>query len=323
MPPIFPPKLQLGDEIRIVAPALSLRTIKPANRQIAENFLTQAGFKISYSRHAQECDDFNSSRISSRMEDLHQAFLDPEVKMILAADGGFNSNQLFNYLDWQLIKTHPKIFCGYSDMTALQNAIWQKGNLVTYHGPMFWSFSYEESHQETWQYFLTCLTSDSPFELKASFWRTDDNSMAQEKPNGGFWPINPGEATGTLIGGNLCTLNLLQGSSFMPDFNQTILFIEDDYESQIEHFDRDLQSLIHLPNFGEVKGLLIGRFERASHVDFDLLAQIVASKPELANLPIIANVDFGHTNPKFTLPIGGTAQLKVSGQTATINILEH
>jgi muramoyltetrapeptide carboxypeptidase len=119
-------------------------------------------------------------------------------------------------------------------------------------------------------------------------------------PNDGYWILQPGEAKGTILGANLCTLNLLQGTSYMPSLENAILFLEDDALTgsyTTVTFDRDLQSLIHQPGFEKVKGLMIGRFQQSSHMSLDLLKTIVQNKKELKEMPIIANVDFGHTDP--------------------------
>jgi muramoyltetrapeptide carboxypeptidase LdcA involved in peptidoglycan recycling len=101
-----------------------------------------------------------------------------------------------------------------------------------------------------------------------------------------------------------------------------ILFLEDDFESRPATFDRDLQSLIHQPGFERVRGLVIGRFQRASGMTLDLLRAIVQSKRELRSVPVIANVDFGHTDPKITFPIGGTGRIRATDRTV-LAIVEH
>ena len=111
----------------------------------------------------------------------------------------------------------------------------------------------------------------------------------------------------------------------MPNISTSILFIEDDdfagEDFDIE-FDRNLQSLIHQPNFEKVKGIVIGRFQQGSKMNIEKLKYIIETKEELKNLPIIANADFGHTNPLITFPIGGTAKLKVDDK-VELMILEH
>ena len=121
MEKIYPNKLQINDEIRVLSPSSSIKRVNTEadNEQLVKYF-EKLGYKISYSRHIDEMDEMNSASIKSRVEDLHEAFRDPQVKMILTSIGGFNSNELLPYLDYNLIKKNPKILCGYSDITALQ-----------------------------------------------------------------------------------------------------------------------------------------------------------------------------------------------------------
>ncbi len=109
----------------------------------------------------------------------------------------------------------------------------------------------------------------------------------------------------------------------MPDIKDSILFLEDDDEAHVATIDRDLQSIIHLPDFEKVRALVFGRFQAATEMTPELLRQIVKSKKELNFLPIIANVDFGHTTPIFTFPIGGTAQLSAHQDKAKLEIIKH
>jgi muramoyltetrapeptide carboxypeptidase LdcA involved in peptidoglycan recycling len=139
----------------------------------------------------------------------------------------------------------------------------------------------------------------------------------------GFISLSPGKVSGTIIGGNLCTLNLLQGTEYFPDLKDSLLFIDDDEESLPHNFDRDLQALIHLPGFSGVKGIVIGRFQKASRMDIELLEKIIESKKELHNLPILANVGFGHTDPKITFPIGGNAAMEMRHGKVKLEILKH
>ena len=113
----------------------------------------------------------------------------------------------------------------------------------------------------------------------------------------------------------------------MPFIENTILFIEADSITREEvdalEFDRDLQSLIHQPNFNQVKGILIGRFEKKFNINLEKLKFIINTKHELNNIPIIANVDFGHTSPMFTFPIGGTCEIKTSKESVNIQLSEE
>jgi muramoyltetrapeptide carboxypeptidase LdcA involved in peptidoglycan recycling len=325
---IIPPKLRSGDHVRVIAPSRSLAIIGQETRVIAQKRFDALGLTISFGSHAHEIDSFDSSSIESRIFDLHEAFVDSSVQAILTVIGGFNSNLLLSYIDWDLIKSHPKILCGFSDITALSNAIFAKTGLVTYSGPHYSSFGQQEYFDYTLQYFRKCLFENESIPLAASnhwsddlWWQNQHDRVQLD--NSGFVAISDGVAQGTIIGGNLGTLNLLQGTPYMPSFENVILFLEDDEESQPHHFDRDLQSLMHLPQFSGVRGLVIGRFQHASNMTLELLSKIINSKKELASMPVIANVDFGHTDPKITFPIGGQAKLVAGPNNCTIIITAH
>ena len=218
--------------------------------------------------------------------------------------------------------------CGYSDITALSNAIYAKTGLITYSGPHFSTFAIKKGMEYTINYFKRALMTEETIDVvPADQWSDDQWYLDQENrtfiPNDGWHVINEGEVEGTIIGGNLCTLNLLQGTEFMPSLNNSILFIEDDELTFPENFDRDLQSLIHQKDFHLVKGLVIGRFQKKSNITKELLLKIIKTKKELSSIPVIADVDFGHTNPQFTFPIGGKVYIKASQDQPIIKITEH
>lgn len=298
---MIPDKLKWGDEIRIISPSRSLSNLPKSTRELGLKNLEKLGFKVTFSKYAEECNDLGSSSIKSRIEDLHDAFKDKNIKAIMCTTGGFNSNQLLTYLDFDLIKNNPKIFIGFSDITALSNAIYAKTGLVCYNGPMFVDFGTQNELDYTMEYFKKCVLSEEEFYITPSNEWSDDFVKSQK--NLGLWIFKKGIAEGTIIGGNLSTINLLQSTEFMPSLKNSILFIEDDYESKPQHFDRMLQSLIQNPEFKFVKGIVIGRFESRTKMTKNLLKQIIKIK----KIPVIANVDFGHTYPTITFPIGGKA----------------
>ena len=325
---IYPKKLKKGDEVRIVAPSRSMNILGEEIKNTANQRFTDLGLKLTFGKNINETDEFNSSSIRSRIEDLHEAFNDQNVKGIITVIGGFNSNQLLKYIDWNLVKNNPKVFLGYSDITILNNAIFTKTGVVTYSGPHYSTFGQKLYFDYTSEYFQKCLMADNPFEIKASdSWSDDPWYLDQNKreliDNQGYLIINDGKAEGTILGANLCTFNLLQGTEYFPDLNGSILFLEDDYETVPHTFDRDLQSLIHLQNFNKVKGLVIGRFQKKSKMTDELLKKIIKTKKELNGMPVIANVDFGHTDPKITFPVGGTVKLIVDKINSSIIINNH
>lgn len=328
MKKLIPFKLHSGDTVCVIAPSRSLSIIGKESREIASNRFDELGLILTFSKHGEKTDNFASSNIQSRIEDLHAAFLDPDVKAIFTVIGGFNSNQLLRYIDWKIIKNNPKIFCGYSDITALNNAFFAKTGLITYSGPHYSTFGQKLYLDYTLEYFKKCLMQDKPFKIFASSqWSDDEWYMKQDNrkliDNKGYFVIQEGNAEGTAIGGNLCTLNLLHGTEYFPKIENTILFIEDDYTSEPHTFDRDLQSLIHQSEFENIRGIVIGRFQKKSNMTKSLLTQIIKTKKELKDLPIVANADFGHTDPKITIPIGGIARIQASSRNTFIEFTEH
>ncbi|XKG86951.1 LD-carboxypeptidase [Sutcliffiella horikoshii] len=316
---MVPEKLKNGDEVRIIAPSTSHSILSKENIELSTHRLEQLGLKVTFGNYINESNSLITSSIESRIKDLHDAFKDNNVKAILTSIGGYQANQLLSYIDYDLIRNNPKIFCGYSDITALGNAIYAKTGLVTYSGIHFSSFGMVKGFEYSLEYFKKMFLEDdevSSIEIEPSTeWSNDAWYMDQENrkfyPNEGYLVINEGECEGTAIGGNLCTLNLLQGTEFMPSLEETILFLEDDKLTCPKTFDRDLQSLIHQTGFNGVKGILIGRFEKVSQVSNELIQTIIHTKKELSHIPIVANVDFGHTSPMFTFPIGGKVNLRV------------
>ncbi|WP_142335588.1 S66 family peptidase [Bacillus toyonensis] len=328
---VIPTKLKKGDEIRVISPSCSLSIVSNENRNLAIKRLTDMGFQVTFSKYADEIDRFASSSISSRVQDLHEAFRDPNVKAILTTLGGYNSNGLLKHLDYDLIRENPKFFCGYSDITALHNALYTKTGLVTYSGPHFSSFGMEKGLAYTTDYFFKCLTSNDSIEiLPSETWSDDSWYIDQENrefiKNEGYISIQEGEATGDIIGGNMSTLHLLQGTPYMPSLRDKILFLEEDSltgKATLKTFDRYLHSLMQQTDFEYVKGIVIGRMQKGAECMIEDIQEMITSKPELVHIPIIANASFGHTTPIFTFPIGGRAKIISNKKSSAITILTH
>jgi len=322
----IPQKLKQGDGIRVIAPSSSMNQpyITKEIKEEATRQLDDMGLRLSFGKHVNEIDEFGSSSVEHRIEDLHAAFSDPNVKAILAVTGGFNANGLLGQIDYGLIRKNPKILCGYSDITVLQNAIYRKTGLVTYSGPHYFTFGVKHDVAYTKDYFGKCLFEAKPFRVKPAGRldeRSDKRATYVSYQNSGPWPIRNGEARGKIIGGNLCTFNLLQGTEFMPRFKNSILFIEDDSESDMHSFARDLQSVFQMPDADSVRGLVLGRFQEDSAISRDTLMKMLKTVVK-HDMPIIANADFGHTYPLITFPVGGTAKI-IASESPQINILKH
>ena len=306
-------KLKYDDEIRVIAPSRSLSKVWSNAHNRAVELLQNEGFHISYSANCRELDKYHSSSIASRVKDIHEAFLDPKVKMIITCLGGFNSNQLLRYLDYDLIANNPKILCGYSDVSALLNAIYAKTGLVTYHGPHHSTFGFEGEIEYTKKSFFECLMNDKQFDILPS-------ETASK-----YYVIQEGECQGTVIGGNLCTLNLLQGTQYMPNVGNKVLFIEDDNimgEYFSYEFDRNFESLLQLDGADTIKGIVFGRFEESCGMTLERITDIVRGKVP-AGIPVVFGVDFGHVLPMVTFPIGGTVNITAYNDNTRIVVVSH
>lgn len=314
---ITPEKLQKGDKVMIVAPATSLKLISAECRKIAEERLNALGLKCVFAHNTtdENFDMAASSCVEKRVADVHEAFADTSVKAVLTVLGGFNSNQLLDYIDFDLIKKNPKIFMGFSDITALHAAIYAKTGLITYYGPHYSSLGMKKGCEYTVENAVKMLFENGEHELLPSNEWSDDKWFINQEDrefikNEGWWQIAKGSAEGKIIGGNLCTFILTLGTSYRPAFEEnTILFIEDDAMSEAAVFDRNLQALISQKDFKNVKGLVIGRFQKGSEISRQRL-EFLLDKRELKNMPIIANIDMGHTTPIATIPLGGKARIE-------------
>ena len=328
MKTIFPDKLQKGDEVRVIAPSRTHSIISKEVRAIATANLEKLGLKVTFSKNVEVIDEFTSSSIEARLEDLHEAFRDSKVKAILSTIGGFNANQLLPGIDFDLIKDNPKVLCGYSDVTILLNAIFEKTGMVSYYGPHYSTFGVKKGNQYTIDHFQQAVFSNAPIKLVASEgWSDDEWYLNQDHrgfmSNPGFKTISAGTGKGTIIGGNLDTFNLLQGTSCFPQAEEVILFLEEDNfagENFDVEFDRNLESVLQQTALGKIKGLVLGRCPKDVEINFETLTRIIANKPALKGIPIVSGVDFGHTLPMATIPIGATASLEVQNGRIEIQI---
>ncbi len=306
-------KLQPGDEIRVVAPSRSQAIIWEKTHHHAMNFWKNSGFNLTFSKNCRELDRYQSSSIASRVEDLHEAFRDPNVKMIISSVGGFNANQLLPYLDYDLIAQNPKILCGYSDITILENAIYAKTGLVTYSGPHYCTFGFDGEPEYTRKVFFDCLAKDEPLRITPS------------KTAKKYTVLQEGMCEGAVIGGNLCTINLLQGTPYMPNIRDKVLFVEDDNimgEYFSCEFERNLQSLLQIEGADTVRGIVFGRFEESCGMTLERITDIIRDKVS-TNIPVISGVDFGHIFPIITFPIGGNVRIKASKDDIEIVFNSH
>lgn len=324
MKKIYPQKLQSGDEIRVISPSSSLERVGGMqDNLIAKERLEHLGFKVTFGEHIYENDQLFSASISSRLADLHDAFRDKQVKAIMTTIGGFNANELLPYIDWTLIKNNPKFFFGYSDITSLHTAIFAKTGLVTYYSPAYSSFkmdALQDFQTNQWLKAVSDQSQDAQYDLVANDVFTSD-PWYDESISRNFLPnkwqvYNEGHAAGTIIGGNIQTYHLLFGTPYFRKIAQPIGFLEEAEEGDAYEFDRLLAQFLQVNP--DVKGLVIGRFPKECGMTHDLLLYILDKYPILKKIPVIYDVDFGHTQPIFTFPLGGEATIDTQALRITV-----
>ena len=313
--------------IEVIAFSRSLKMICDENINYAKQKLETLGYNVFFSKNANVCDSFISSSIKKRISDLHEAITNENVDIILSVLGGYNCNQLLDYIDYDLIKKNPKKICGYSDITVLLNAIYKMTGIITFLGPTFHSFSMLKGLEQTVESFTQVINEKEYVLSDPDFYSSDrwydDQKNRKFIKNKGMIVINDGKAEGTIIGGNLCSFNLLQGTKYMPDLTDKILFIEDDALVGKEfpyEFDRKLTSLIQQPNFDKIRGIVIGRTQTQTEMNLTKWKKIL-NKKELKKIPIIINANFGHTTPNATIPIGGLCKIDTSSDNKKIILL--
>ena len=304
-------RLKKGDHIRVVSPSSSIESIGGFEANVAAKKKLEAlGFRLSFSEHYFENDIFDSAPIASRVADLEAAFANETVDAILTTIGGFNCNELLPYLDFDLIAQNPKIFCGYSDTTALLNAIYAKTGMQTYMGPAYSSFKMEQGQQYQTTSWLNAVTQDT-YQLTPSLEWSSDAWYLPDAPRTFYpteWKVyNPGQASGVAIGGNLSTFALLHGTEFAPKPDKYILFLEEAEEDHYVEFTRHFAALLQV--YPNPQAVLIGRFPKETEMTEEILLTILDKHPILKKVPVLYNLDFAHTQPLFTITIGGQVEI--------------
>lgn len=324
---IIPELLEKGDTIGFVSPSSGPNPLAIHRVEYAKKTLEKLGYNVVFAKNSLKNEGYVSSSIKNRVDDLHEMFSDPKVKMVMCTIGGNNSNQLLKYIDYDLIKNNPKIFIGYSDITVLHYAIMSQSNLSTYCGPcaMTQFGEYPKILDYTLNYFNLALTAENHKEtylIKSSLKWTEEfldwfQKKDQERPrvlgdNSGYEWLVGGKAKGNILGGTILSLNHLIGTEYWVNPRGSVFFIDilqesgSLDESSIDSFltDFDNQGL-----FDSINGLIIGRLANCSK---DVAGRIKKRIIELVkdkNYPVLFNADIGHTDPIVTLRYGSIVSL--------------
>jgi len=309
---IKPQKLEKGNTIGIVA------TGNPINRTTDDTIdrgysrLKDMGFKIVEAPNLRKQYGHTAGTVKERADILNEFFENSDIDAIMAFWGGFQSHQLLEYLDFKLIKKNPKIFIGFSDTTSLLNGIHTKTGLVTFLGPAVITFAKPEFFPYTKKYFESVLIEGKEsLKLSASkqysdneWWKDPGKKMIFKRTTG-WKTYKPGIAEGKIVGGNMGTLLNLMGTSYFPDLKGKMLFVEDDEEEKPATVDRFFTQLRQINAFDKIKGLVIGRWHtKVGFSKNDSFEMILNDSLRGYKIPVLYDVDFGHTDPLLTIPLG-------------------
>jgi muramoyltetrapeptide carboxypeptidase len=252
--------------------------------------------------------------VAARIADLHAMFRDPEVKAIWAIRGGSGCISLLRHLDYRLIRTHPKILLGYSDITALHLAIHRHAGLVTFHGPVA---SSTPSDYAT-EHLLAVLTE--PRESYTIPMSVENDRRALEEPWYATRTVHEGVATGPLIGGNLSLVSALAGTPYAADFTGSLLFIEEVNEEPYR-IDRWMTQLDLAVGFDKAAAIMIGICENCGPQGDGpslTLDETLDVHLQPLRVPAVTGYSFGHIRNQFTMPVGIKGRLDTEARTVTL-----
>ena len=299
-----PRALRTSDTVGVITP--STPVTDPDRLALVTRTLNFFGLRAKVGKNVgRHSVDFAAS-VDERLDDLHAMFRDKEVNAVFALRGGYGCGQLLDRVDYDLIRRNPKIFLGFSDITALHLAIHKRSRLVTFHGPVITS-SFTEYTQQS---FRKALFETQPIGKLTN--PQEDNEL---RPHHTLRTIRRGTATGPLIGGNLSLITATMGTPFEIETRGTIFFIEDVGE-EAYRVDRMLTQLRLAGKFDEVAGVIFGECDGCGPSDYKpsfatpyTLGEVVDNMLGKLKVPVLSGLTIGHTADQLTLPLGVTAML--------------
>ncbi|HEX8846714.1 MAG TPA: LD-carboxypeptidase [Pyrinomonadaceae bacterium] len=310
---IRPRALRQGDQVGIITP--STPVTDPDRLALAERTLKYFGLRMRMGKNVGRHSANYAASVEERLDDLHSMFRDKEISAIFALRGGYGAGQLLDRVDYDLIRRNPKIFLGYSDITALHLAIQRRSRLVTFHGPVVVS----SFPAYTQQHFRKALFETEPVGKVTN--PTESNEL---RPHHYLRAIRPGKATGTLVGGNLSLITATLGTPYEIETRGKILFIEDVGE-EAYRIDRMLTHLRLAGKFDGVAGVIFGECDGCGPNDYKAsfaspysLGETVTNILGQLKVPVLSGLTIGHTADQLTLPLGVTATLDADNGTLEI-----
>lgn len=307
---ILPKRLKKGDVIGLVTPS-GIITSEQLDEMVEK--IEKLGYKTFYKPSVLSAYGYFAGTDQERADELMDMFANKNVDAILCARGGYGAIRMIDLLDYDLIKANPKIFIGYSDITAIITSIFQKTGLVCFHGPVgtstFNDFSIKSFNE---------VLVDPNNHYKYPY---EKEEKEEDNPEFDFYTINGGKAEGELIGGNISVLASMIGSKFDTNFENKIVYLEE-VDEKIYSVDRMLVHLIHATNINKAAGIVLGVFKNCSVNDKPsfTLKEVIVDLLKPLNLPTVYGFPFGHIKNKMTIPTGIYA--KFNADKKTLKLME-
>lgn len=305
--PIKPKKLQKGDTIGLISPGFILPDSTKYDEIIDQ--IQKLGYKVKEGPNARNKYGYLAGKDKERAADLNAMFANDSVDAIMPFRGGWGCNRILPLIDFGIIRNNPKILVGYSDITTLLLSIYAKTGLVTFHGPVGkskWT-NYTTSH------FKEVLSG------RQRLFDIPNKNLCEECDE--LSVITPGKASGTLLGGNLSVLSAMMGSDYLPNWNNSILFLEDVGED-VYRLDRMLTQLKLNGVLEEISGFIFGQCtscEMSSSHSLSL-QQVFDDHIKPLGIPAFSGAMTGHIDNMITLPVG--LGVEIDAQEGTIKLKE-
>ncbi|MFD2532244.1 S66 peptidase family protein [Gracilimonas halophila] len=298
---IKPKALKEGDTLGLIAPASPIYEESVFDEMLIN--LTDLGFELKLGKHVRNRNGYLAGTDQERLEDLMNMFKDPKVDGIMCIRGGWGCNRILPYIDYDVIRSNPKVFCGFSDITSLHMAFYERSDLYTFHGPV---------GKSVWNSF----TTDS---FKSIIWNGEEVEYMIPDNSKDQFTITPGTAEGRLIGGNLSVLVSMIGSEYLPSFEGAILFLEDIGES-VYRIDRMLTQLKLAGVLDQLSGFVFGKCTECSAGNNSLtLEQVFEDHISPLNIPAFYGAMISHEDDNVTIPFGISGTIDAATQIIRIN----
>jgi muramoyltetrapeptide carboxypeptidase len=310
---ILPKSVKKGDKIGIISP--SAATADRIQFDFAKETMEALGFEVQLGENLKNRRGHLAGRDVERAADLNRMFADPEIKAIICIRGGSGAARILPLIDYKTIQKNPKPLLGYSDITALHNAIHAKTGLITFHGP---------NGTGSWNSFNVRQFENIFFKKESVTFQNeqvkgDDLIVKQNRTQ----TIRPGKVKGKILGGNLTVLTSLSGTPFLPDFKNAILFIEDIGEDPYK-IDRMMSTLMLNGTLSQIKGFIFGQCTDCnpsggygSLTLDDILEDYILP----LNIPAYKGAMIGHVPKQFIIPVG--SQVEMDAEAGSFQLLEN